>query len=256
MNKLCRIVFAGLLSLLTIGLAAAGDDREKALAEETTAQIELLVGPGKTRLVTVALGQTAKDVLNRCKPAKVYADDDPWLGYAAAKGGSYVLMFAAEGTVSDMRGRPDPGRDKLYAVMQYPTESPKDGKFLLPAALRDTTCGDIVTLKVLLAPDKARVATVALGLSTKDVERLFTPATDQAKAADVVLFDSIHDGDRYLLVFSPPDGNDAHEPKRDKLSQVMYCPGEKPESIFLLPREKRGEPLPANYKTLLENTGN
>ena len=47
-----------------------------------------------------------------------------------------------------------------------------------------------------------------------------------------------------------------HDPQLDKLSQVMYCPGGKSESIFLLPREKRGEPIPANYKTLLENTRN
>ena len=61
MNKLCRVMWGGLVSLLTIGLVAAGDDQEKAASEKTTAQIELVVGPGKTNTVTVALGQTAKE---------------------------------------------------------------------------------------------------------------------------------------------------------------------------------------------------
>jgi hypothetical protein len=254
MNTPYRVVLGALLSFLTIGLVAGAGGREWAANDEMTAKIELQLGPEKANVVTVALGQTATEVLHLCKPAKVYADDDPWLGYVAAGGGSYVLMFSAEGTVNEMKGRRDPGRDKLYAVMHYPTESRKDGTILLPATLRDRTCGDIVTLKVTLAPDKAKVATVALGLSTEDVMHLFRASPDDAKKDDGILFDSINEGDRYMLLFSPPNDSSGHDPKRDRLSQVMYWPGGQSAAIFLLPREKRGEPVPAKYRALLENT--
>ena len=96
-------------------------------------QFELKLGSDKTKTISVALGQSAVDIHNLCKPAKVYADDDPWLAAMAVGGGAYVFLFAAEGTPEEMRGRLDPRRGKLYAVLHYPTDSRDNGKFLLPS---------------------------------------------------------------------------------------------------------------------------
>ena len=103
-------------------------------------------------------------------------------------------------------------------------------------------CGDFVTLKVPLSPDKARGATVVCGMTADDVMQLFRPARDHAKEDDLVLLDAIHENGRYLLVFSPEDDSNTHEPKADTLSEVAYWPGSQRESIFLLPRKTRATP--------------
>jgi predicted methyltransferase len=261
MKTLVAVVLGGLLfSFLVIGPVPTADAQEAtADTQETTAdtqtsvQIELLLGPGKTHSVTVASGQTAREILRLCKPAKVSADDDPWLGYPAAAGGSYVLLFAAEGTSDQMKGRLDPNRDKLCAVIRYPSESQENGKFLLPETLREKTCGELVTLKVPIAQDKARVVTMALGLSTEDIMQLLQPASDLAKSEDLVLLDAIDNGDRYLLVFSPPDHQSAHDPKTDTLSTVIYWQGGPSAASFLVPQQKRGVAVPAEYCAILKD---
>ena len=127
------------------------------------------------------------------------------------------------------------------------------GEFLFPETLRGKTCGDFVTLKVRHGPDKSKAATVALGMSTQDIKRLFQPASDRADEDRSILYDS-SDGGKFLLIFSPQDGGNRHNPRHDTLSELIYRPGRETEALFLLPRKKRGEPLPAEYRTLLGNS--
>lgn len=226
--------------------------QEAAQHDAETTTIELKLDSEKFMEVEVALGQSAKDVFTHLQPAPVAADDDPWLLYAAAGGGHYALFFRAEGTLRQMQGRLPPGRDKLYAVVHYPTEAEVDGKFLLPEKMRGTTVGEFFTLKVQISTQKARVATVALGMSAKEVLDLYRPATDHAAEANAIVFHSIDDGGRYLLIFSSRRGK--REPKLHMLSEVIYQPGAQAESSYLLPRSKRGEPVPAMYKAILEKS--
>ena len=215
---------------------------------DRTAKLQLQLEADKVKVVSVALGQSAKKVVDLCKPAKVYADDDPWLSYQAAGGGGYVLFFSHQDTAN----RLDPRRGSLYAVAHYPTGSRDGGAFLLPEAMRGKICGEHITLKVALGPDERKVATVALGMSTQDVMHLFRPAHDHADGDHSILYDSA-DGGRYLLTFSPEGDSHTHDSQHDKLSEVMYRPGGQKETFFLLPHRKRGQPLPAAYVTLLED---
>ncbi len=222
---------------------------------EDTAKIELKLGSDKTKTISVALGQSAVDIHNLCRPAKVCADDDPWLAAMAAGGGSYVFLFAAEGTPEEMRGRLDPRRDKLYAVLRYPTDSKDNGTFLLPGTMQDKTYGDFVTMKVPLGLEKAKAATVALGMSTEEVKHLFPSAPDLANEDHAVVFDSVYDDNKYLLLFTPQGDGTTHNPKLDKLAEVIYRHGDKPETIYLLPRNKRGKPVAAEHRKLLKING-
>jgi hypothetical protein len=233
-----------------IGQKQARQEAAQHDAETTT--IELKLDSKKVKEVEVTLCQSAKEVFKRLEPVPVAADDDPWLLYAAARGGHYALFFCAEGTVREMKGRLNPGRDKLNAVVHYPTEAQVDGKFLLPEKMRGTTVGEFFTLKVQLSPQKARVATVALGMSSKDVLDLYRPETDHAVEDHAIVYDSIDDDGRYLLIFSSRDDGGTHVPKLDALSQVIYQPRAQAESTYLLPRSKRGELVPAMYKPILE----
>ncbi|MBN1854913.1 MAG: hypothetical protein JW829_19420 [Pirellulales bacterium] len=81
---------------------------------------------------------------------------------------------------------------------------------------------------------------------------LFQPASDQWNEDHGILYDSIDDDGKLLLTFSATDGNSADGRKLDKLSEVMYRPGGQKEMHFLLPRGKRGTPIPAKYRTLLQ----
>ena len=199
----------------------------------------------------MARGQNATDIHNLCKPAKVYADDDPWFAAMAAGGGSYVFFFATEGTPEEMRARLDPRRGKLHAVLRYPTDLKDNGRFLLPDAMRKGTYGDFVTMKVPLGSKKAKAATVALGMSTEQVKNLFSSATDHANEEHAVVFDSVYDDNKYLLLFTPEGDGNTHGPKLDKLTEVIYRHGDKPETIYLLPRNKRGKPVAAEHRKLL-----
>lgn len=218
--------------------------------DEDTVEIELELGGDRTKAVSVALGQSAADIYGLCRPAKVYADDDPWLAVKAAGGGAYVLFFAAEGTPEEMRGRLDAQRDKLYAVLRYPADSKDNGTCLLPGTKKDGAYGDFVTLRVPLGLDKAKVATVLLGMSTEEVKQLFPSATDHADEDHAVVFDSVHDN-QYLLLFTPNADGNTHDPEIDKLSEVIYRYGDKPEVMYFLPRDKRGEPVAAEHRELL-----
>ncbi|MBN1854884.1 MAG: hypothetical protein JW829_19275 [Pirellulales bacterium] len=252
MKNFSSVVLGGLLFFFMIGPLATANDPEESKGDDTTAKIDILLRSKKSKTITVSLEQTAMDVYNLCKSAAVYADDDPWLGYAAAGGGHYVLMFYAEGTMKEMRGRPDANRDKLYPVVHYPSMSLENGRFILPKAWRDRTCGDHVTLKVPVGPDKAKIATVVLGMSPQDVMSLFQPAPDQWDDDHGIIFDSIDDDGKILLTFSAEDDNSASDRKSEKLSEVMYRPGGQTEMHFLLPREKRGTPILDKYRTLLQ----
>ena len=234
--------------------ANAEDPQPGSSRDVETAKVELRLSEGEAKVVTVSPGQSAREVVNLCRPAKVYADDDPWLIYPAAGGGYYVFMFSAEGTSKQMQGRLDPSRDRLYAVVRYRTDARENGKFLIPTTMDGRNCSEFVTLKVPLSPDKARVATAVCGMTADDVMKLFRPARDHIEKDDLVLLDAIHENGRYLLVFSSGDDNTTHEPKANTLSEVAYWPGGQRESIFLLPRKKRGEPAPAKYRAILEDS--
>jgi hypothetical protein len=205
------------------------------------ASLNLLIGKEETKSVTVTLGQTASEIVDLCRPARPYADDDPWLAYMASGGGSYLLLFTAEGTAEELRGKPDSSHDTLYAVVHYPTESKSDGEFLLPETMRERTCGDFVTLKVPIALEKVRAATVALGMNAADVMRLFQPALDHVEEDDTIILDAIDRGARYVLILSA-QGDDR------TLSEVVYRSGEDAESVYLLPRGKRGVPVPDDHR--------
>jgi hypothetical protein len=222
-----------------------------------TTQVELRLRDGETQKVLIALGQSGFEVYKLCKSAKIYADDDPWLIAMSAGEGMYAFFFLAEGTPEEIRGQLDPRRDKLYAVIRYPTNTRDNGEFLIPKKMDGRDCGDFVTLRVSLSSDKARAATVTLGMTTKDVMRLFRPAQDHEESNDLILLDAIHNNGRYLLRFSTQADKDTDTPRADRLSQVMYWPGGQQKSIFLLPREKRGKTVPANCRSILERgTGN
>ena len=207
------------------------------------------------KTISVALGQSAVDIHGLCKPAQVYADDDPWLAAAAAGGGSYVFFFAAEGTPEAMLGQLDPRNGSLYAVLHYPTDTRDKGTFVLPGEMSDKTYGDFVTLKTPCGPEKAKVATVALGMSTDEVKHLFPSTTDLAREHHAIVFDSVLPGSKYLLLFTPADDTTPHDPQLDKLSEVICRHGDEPEAIYLLPRSKRGKPVAAEHRRLLGMDG-
>jgi hypothetical protein len=238
--------------LMGVVPANADDSQDQALRDANTANLELRIGQGKTKAITVTLAQSAREVYRLCRPAKVYADDDPWLICPAVGDGYYAIFFSAEGTAKEMQGRLDPSRDQLYAVVRYPTDTRENGKFLLPPSMKNRTCGDFVTLKVPLGPTKVRVATVAFGMTANDVMQIFQPAPDRAKADQLVLFDAMHRDGRYLLLFSPQDESDTRTPKVEELSQVIFWPGGQEESMFLLPRKNRDAPVPGKYRAVLE----
>jgi beta-lactamase regulating signal transducer with metallopeptidase domain/biopolymer transport protein ExbD len=107
-----------------------------------TVPLKLRVGEDGVKRVSVSLGQSTMDVVNRCNPAKFYCDDDPWVAYPATDGDIYVLYF----TPAAPGGKPDPDRDALCGVALFPPEKPGDpnnrkpGVFLLPAGKRGQPC--------------------------------------------------------------------------------------------------------------------
>ncbi len=255
MHMYFRLVTTALLTLSMSNSLTGAEDHGKSLQGDKTTKLDLKLADGGGKTISVSLGQTARDVYNLCKPAKVYADDDPWFTYLAADGGAYAFLFSAEGTAEEMKGRLDPRRNKLYAVLRYPRESRDGGKLLLPGTMRDKTYGDFVTLKVPLGPDKAKVATVALGMNVEEVKHLFPGASDSAGENHAVVLDSVYADSKYLLIFTPQDDGDTHDPQPDKLpdklSEVIYRFGKKAETIYLLPRNKRGKPVAAKHRELL-----
>jgi hypothetical protein len=251
---LAQLGIVGMVAALTAAHGSSAEiinkaHQEAAQNEAETTTIELNLKSGKVKEVELALGQSARAIFERLKPAQVAVDDDPWLLYLAPGGGHYALFFRAEGAIREMEGRLNPDRDQLYAVIHYPAEAPAHGKFLLPEEMRDTTVGEFFTLKVRTTPRKATVATVALGMTTKDVMHLFQPARDHAKEDDAIVFNSIDGGGRYLLLFSSQDDSSPLKP----LSQIIYWAGAQSEPAFLLPQTKRGEQVHAKHKSILES---
>lgn len=250
MNAFVKLLISGLLFFAFITPQLAEDKPEKAAKNESKADLTIRLPSEKSKEVTVSAGQSAMAVFNLCKPAKVYVDDDPWLICPAADGGRYLLMFASEGTVKELKKRLDPNRDKLYAAVHYPKKPGDKGRFLLPKSWNETACGEFVTPRVRLDGDKAKVATVTLGMSTDEVTQLLGPAPDRRGDDRGIVYDSIGGG-KYLLVFAPPKDKGKQEKKRDALSEVFYRPPGKAEALYLLPREKRGKAVPGEYKKLL-----
>lgn len=238
------------MALVALSASAAEPGRKHSESEAAwrkTATLELRLPPNETREVEVALGQTAREIVNRLQPARPAVDDDPWLLYPAAGGGYYALLFSADGSVKEIEGRLDPSRDQLYAVIKYPGEPVSGGKYLLPERLHESTAGEFITLKVRLGDEKARAATVTLGMKRDDVMRLYRPAEDRSMSEGVIVFDSVDGGGRYLLVFSAA----AEQQQGGTLTEVLYWPGGEECPAYLLPQQKRGEAIPEHLKRLM-----
>ena len=249
MNASLRTVSARLPRFTALGVLLCAGCATMTMRSDKDVKLELQLDSNRVKVVSVALGQSAMEVIDQCEPAKASVHDDPVLFYHAAGGGGYLLFFSHE----DTRDPPDARRSSLYAVAHYPAQITDGGVFLFPETLRGKPCGDFVTLKVPHGPDKGITASVTLGMSTQDVKRLFQPAADRADGDRSILYDS-SDGGKFLLIFSPQDGGNRHNPRHDTLSELIYRPGRETEALFLLPRKKRGEPLPAEYRTLLGNS--
>ena len=97
-----------------------------------------------------------------------------------------------------------------------------------------------------------RIATVALGMTASDVVRLFRSKTDHAEKDRVILLDASDNRARYLLIFDTPDDNRT-DAKPAGLSQVVVWPGGTAKSLFVLPRQKRGSPVPEEYQAILQD---
>jgi len=73
-----------LLLVLSSGIPTSAAKPEKFPNDDTTAKLELSIGEGKAKVVSVTLGQNAAEAYNLCKAAKIYADDDRRLAYKRA----------------------------------------------------------------------------------------------------------------------------------------------------------------------------
>ena len=232
------------LPLMAFGVLVCAGCAPMGAHRDGSAELRLHLGPGRVKVVSVALGQNALKVIKMCRPARAYADDDPWVRYPAAEGGAYVLFFSQRNPGPVL----DPRHGKLYAVAHYTARD--RGVFLLPKAWRGSICGDHITLKVAIAPDETKVATVALGMSARDVMQIFEPLLDHVEGDASILYNSV-EGGKYLLAFSPQNDSHPHDSQTDRLCEVMCRAGGQKETHFLLPRGKRGQPLPAAYVELL-----
>lgn len=237
---------AGVMVLLamTAGGARAGDEGTSASA--AAVRLELQVVEGSTtaaKSVSVTPGQNALQVIEALRPAPSAADDEPWVSFPAAEGGHYVLFFRPE-----VGGGSDPRTDGLYALIHYSAGEPGSGRFLLPEALRGQKGGDFVVLRASLDLRTTRTAVAALGMTPESVRRLAAPAADLAPGDEFDLY-ALPDGSRTLLVYSAESGGGApgQTPERT-LSSVVALPPSGEEPFFLLPRERRGSPVPAEWQ--------
>ena len=129
MKRHFEIAVAALLLLSALGCSTVS------MRGEDTVVLKLQISPTAFKNVSVTLGWNATDVVNHCKPAKLYCDDDPWLSYPASGGGTYVLFF----TPADSKGKLDPTQDTLSAVAKYSIDR-EPGSFLLPARKHGQEC--------------------------------------------------------------------------------------------------------------------
>lgn len=215
-----------------------------------TAKLKLVRGENAVISATVREGQSVAEILNTLGHPD-YVDDDPWFSYKASPEGNYVLLFGEK--TSKVDAKPDMASVTVWGV-RGPGTNVGEGVFLLPRRLRGKACGDFIALRVRLGPELKKVATVALGMSSSDVLRLFRPARDLAAKEGYILFPSIDDGE-FLLVFSAQDDNKNDDSRSDRLSEVMYRPGGQEKPIYLLPFKKRGHAISAIHKALLDNHG-
>ena len=123
------------IAFLVLGCAA----RPKSV--ENTAMLELQTGQSETKSVVVTLGEAPLKIVERCRPAQSYADDDPWISFPAAGGGMYVMFFD-----SGVGAEDDPTDDRLIAVAKYTPQAPggtidgQPGVYLLPVEWRGQEC--------------------------------------------------------------------------------------------------------------------
>ena len=108
---------------------------------EDTATLKLQTGQPQSKVVSVTLGDAPLKILERCRPARPYADDDPWISFPAADGGVYVMFFDPGLDTKD-----DPTDDRLIAVAKYTPKEPggnidgQPGVYLLPAEWYGREC--------------------------------------------------------------------------------------------------------------------
>ena len=108
---------------------------------EDTVTVELQTGQASTKVVAVTLGEAPRKIVERCRPAQPYADDDPWISFPAAGGGMYVMFFdPGVGTEADSTD------DRLIAVAKYTPSEPggrvdgQPGVYLLPVGFHGQEC--------------------------------------------------------------------------------------------------------------------
>jgi hypothetical protein len=216
-----------------------------------TVRLELLRDEDTVMSATVREGQSVAESV-KALGLPDYVDDDPWFSYRASPEGAYVLLFEEE--VSEVDAEPDMASVTVWGVLGPGTHAEEE-VFLLPCRLRGKACGGFIGLRVRLSPKLKKVATVALGMSSRDVRRLFRPARDLAAEEGCILFPSIDDG-VFLLVFSTQDDSQNGDSGSDTLSEVIYRPVGHERPIYLLPFKKRGHAVPAVLKALLDDDGN
>ncbi len=251
MNRFPRRMAVGTLKALLAGaiwtqavFLAGGAD----ITDGASAILKLQVEPGSTtntKTVTLSLGQSLTQVLEALHPAPLAADDDPWVAAPTAGGGHTVLFFASESGAS-----PAPRQGVLSAAISYPTHEITSGVFILPEAVRGSAAGDFVMVDTADGRTTG-IAVAALGMTPQDSKRLFTPAVDLASEERYAVY-AAPDGSRTLLVFSPETAEShATAPSPLRLTDVVALPAGAPEAAWLLPRSRRGQPVPAPWTKVL-----
>ena len=237
-----RSFFFLIFLLFTIVLSGCATAPAK---QSPSVSLDLLLDSGQRRSISVSLGQSAMQVADLCRPAKVYADDDPWIFCPAAGGGIFVFFF----TCPDTKTPCDAGSDQLYAVALYTTQQ-NGGAFLLPESMKYRTYGEFLTLRLAINEDETKIATIALKMTPAEVKTLFSPAQDLSNDESFILYRSVIGG-TYLLLFSPPKGERSSQPEDARLSTIIYeRPGE--EAHYLLPSKNRGKLVPPEYQSYIK----
>jgi len=216
-------------------------------ADDESVDFEIRIDEETTKSVTVAIGDTVRDVLSQCRPARPYADDDPWVLYEAADGGAYMIFFDEAGDETSMD-------DTLCMVAHYPKDE-EQGEFLLPSNLKGKACGEYMTLRV---PDesieKGKPISLALLMSVRDVRRLFRGCEDLNDDRDRMLFEAAECGG-FLLIFNPQEESPEGETVKLVLTDVVYRYDEPAKTIHLFPRSKRGEDVNEEHLRIFDDAG-
>ncbi|MGD9127213.1 MAG: hypothetical protein PVH19_07515 [Planctomycetia bacterium] len=229
------------------------DDPKKEPEKPAEIELEIRAGKEKTKALTVTPGMSALEVFKLASPIMPGVDDDPWLLYPAADGGGYLLLFSDEGTQEEMTGQlRATGKSKLYAVVYYSGNEPKDGRFLYPKRWEGAAYEDFLTIRVPVGENKVRVATVVLGMQEQEVKEIFPSAVNHTKEANRLLYNWLDESRKVLLVFSEVKDTATKGGTKHVLSEVLLQASGAGELQYMMPREKRGKGVPEEYEKILQ----